>query len=578
MFKKLIALLLALVMILSIAACSEKTDKKDDQNNDEKTTASTEEVKDAVVKQALALIDDGDIQGAYDLLWAIDNRNEEQEEMFKKFVWVKTEETHVQDGNTIYSLKSSYNLDGYLVSCDVVSEDDNTSEKMVYDKDNNLLSYKEGSHNIVHTYDQKGNMLTSKYGEHITEEFTYYSNGQLKSYTYKTPDNAAVLYSIYGPQLFTVPYDKNGNVLSKKRVSNNGEESWHETIYTYDKNGNVLTEDYTDSSGDWYKYVYSYDNKGNLLTVVATNVYVGGQGERTSYTTTYTYDKNNNVLTEHTSSSDGTWTKKVYTYDKSGNVLTETDTDNNGKNITITNTYDKNSNILKTESSESTTTYSYDKNGNKLSQYHITKNGSWTKESFTYDEAGRILTRDYSYSYSVDFSGHWEKEVYTYTKNGKLLTSSVTKSTGEYKYISNTYDEQGRITSHSESSNSYTETPITYTYDQDGNQTYEEFGYIWTCDKYGNAIKADFISGSVDEFGLTMFNFPDKSYSYELFYYPDGAPWVLRGSANLISNPRTEFSAKHPVTGEIAHLPTSNFYYSFVLIQSFKRWFTFYLI
>ena len=533
MFKKLTALLLAFVMTLFLSACGEnKSNKKE------------EKIKDAVVKQALDLIDKGSIEEAYDLLYNIKEQNEEQEELFQKFVWVQVEETRIENETTIFNLKSNYNANGYLLSNTVIDRDDAGSynEKLTYNADDDLLSYEYTNNGTVyridHTYDKKGNMLSSKYGEHITENFTYHNNGKIASYTYKTPDNAATLYGIYGPQLFTVTYNQEGKPLKEKTISNqNGKASSTETIYSYDSQGNLLTESTTGSDGYWSKEINTYDKNGNLLTHNLSSSYNvfkseictydkyghistrdvtsegGVSSESDNYSQKYTYDENGNILSEHTYYNGGAWEKLVYTYHSNGYKLTQTYTDS----------------------------------------YHNNK-------TFTYDNNGNILTySNFSSNKNNDF---WEKEIYTYDVNKNLLTSSKTKSTGEFEHIYNTYDNDGRIINCNESTNLGTNTK-TYEYDKDGNQICEENGYTVTRNKYGYIIKSERNQeDAYDDFGFPVKNTNYYS-TYELFYYPNGAPWAFDAvTCHLSTNPRTEYFEENPITKKRENLPTSNFYYS----------------
>ena len=193
MLKKLTALALMLTLLLTLTACKKSENQSDDQSK---------KTKSVNVQKALELIDSGDIYGAYDVIFNLKDRTEEEQEFFERFAFVPVSQTKNEDGQIVYSEQYTYNDDGYLLSRNVSNLQNDAytiGEIATYDQNNNLLTYNYTSsygstYSVVHTYDNDGNMLSSKYGEHITEEFTYHSNGQLATYTYKTPDDAGTLY------------------------------------------------------------------------------------------------------------------------------------------------------------------------------------------------------------------------------------------------------------------------------------------------------------------------------------------------------------------------------------------------
>jgi len=215
-----------------------------------------------------------------------------------------------------------------------------------------------GRRTISSTYNSNNNLLTNQtvnvgvyavISESVTITNTYDANNNL--ITSKVVDVVNPIVTL--EEVISNIYDANNNLISSTNdfVTPFSVGSVT-TIFTYDANNNRLTE--TTTSGPVSEtIVNTYDVNNNLLTSARTFIVFGTL--IISETITKTYDVNNNLLTE----------TRVFA-DSGGPIST----------ITITNTYDANNKLLSTrtvetdpfDEFENLITYAYDANLRVVSQ------------------------------------------------------------------------------------------------------------------------------------------------------------------------------------------------------------------
>ena len=138
--KKLLALLLALAVLLSMAACGSSDsdgEKTSDDAASEEEQKEEEKKESAAVAEAKALIEKGELQKAYDLLKVIKEPSKEEETMLKSFWYLPLE---IKTNEIVQTF--TYNKDGLPLT--------------------ERRAYTDGSwwEEAVYTYDDKGNELT----------------------------------------------------------------------------------------------------------------------------------------------------------------------------------------------------------------------------------------------------------------------------------------------------------------------------------------------------------------------------------------------------------------------------------
>ena len=383
-FKKVLALLLAAVILCSLCACGKKSN---DNQNKPKTVA----------KSINALIADGDYAAAYALLESVATDSDDED---------------------ILELRSK------LIRVPLHFTTDDETIDFTYDENGWLLAADYGSTSVTYTYDDRGNCLSENHSDGTKTVFTYdESNNCLSEKTYKQNDKW---------EFNNYTYDENGNVLTHENSHNYEEGNWSIDSYTYDERGNILTHQYKNcESGNGHTYIYSYDEKDNRVTeeyvsntgysyTLATSYVYDDDGNCLSITSdeetiTYTYNDDGKVLTKkRVVSGDLTTYKWVYTYDKKGNVLTEKYSVKSGdapEKIT-------------------TTAYTYDENGRVLSENCSNSSGVWKQETCTYENdrlASRVLTNSNGEveSYSVTYTEHSDTTTLSTSVNGELFCTAT---------------------------------------------------------------------------------------------------------------------------------------------------------
>jgi len=235
---------------------------------------------------------------------------------------------------------------------------------------------------------------------------------------------------------------------------------------------------------DWERFEYTYTAEGYLETYAVTQ-------EGNGFDMNYRYQNNANgdvVVETWYSSTDGDKLgQENFEYDAQRNItkiecpgssgyIFEYTYDAKGLMLTRTDRYPKNNSWYLYE-------YTYDSYGNNTSLHYTTSNGKdqLTEYAYTYDSAGRMTSM-----VRTSPDGYVYQETYQYDEKGHLVEDGCK------------YDENGYLT---EQPNGL------------GHVSYYEY------DDYGNLVNYTNTKGE------------KKAYTWKLYYYPNGAPQVIRREA-----------------------------------------------
>ena len=204
-----------------------------------------------------------------------------------------------------------------------------------YDQMNRLSTVLEnGAQAASYTYDKNGNRATMTNG-----------NGTTVTYAYNAANLVTSLQNKKGLSTlsnYVYQYYLDGNQAQKN------DHTGRSTSYAYDAQRR-LTQEAESGAADAVTKAYRFDEAGNRLSMTVTGA--------ESYTTNYTYDRNNRLLTE-TRTSGGTQQVTDYTYDANGNTQTKT-TGASSEQYT----YDGFNRLVKVVNAAGTTTYDYRPDG-----------------------------------------------------------------------------------------------------------------------------------------------------------------------------------------------------------------------
>ena len=242
--------------------------------------------------------------------------------------------------------------------------------------------------NNAHTFDDKGNII-----------------GLVA--TLESPVGTEI-----GRRTITNTYDANNNLLTNQIINTGIYAVFNisiNTTNTYDANNNLLTNNVVEVINPvvtlMENRVNTYDTNNNLISSVLTAI---GPFGTNSLTTNYTYDANNNRLTETTLFPPFFSETIVNTYDANNNLLTTERIEVINPVLTIkeniTNTYDANNNLL-------TETIVIDHSFAGIHNIMITN---------TYDANNKLLTVS---TVQTGFQGDFE-DLFTYTYDANLRVIS----------------------------------------------------------------------------------------------------------------------------------------------------------
>lgn len=299
-------------------------------------------------KKAMKLIDDGDLQSAYDILSEIKEYKPAKEEL-DKFHYVITTRSSVHAS-----------LDGKAVRSTITYQ---------YDEGGRIAQMKS----------------TGPNGTVTTTDYEYDEHGNVIRYTETTViEGREPTTSSYE---YEYEYDESGRILSKTTLTDEGEKRLEMITYTYDEQDRLVHKKILYLSwGNTYNYAYDYDDAGNLIKELQTIDYGQGQSETVysyeytynedghkstktyyaygyTYTDTYTYDGayiSRAYQLYDSDDYDDEWCDTLFSYDENGNLIGLSQTTSSNFFIDLTLSYDDNNccvSIIQKRYASNTITY-----------------------------------------------------------------------------------------------------------------------------------------------------------------------------------------------------------------------------
>lgn len=386
----------------------------DDESNvsdDEGENAETPETD--VVTKALALIEEGDTEAAYKLLYGAGIENENAQALLEKFL-VLPQKTVVYDGSgeTISTITVKYDSLGREINELKITPDGAYYEQQErrYDENGNVIyefafeqfpdeldgsihisEYDENGNQIIHTsfrYDNDPPSNESALPYYLPVEqilYTYDAGGRLierwKPYSYNHPTDPEVGKTVY-------VYHPNGNLQSETT-------EWKDAIIAqkqYNENGDLLfSRDKSGIYGSERVIENTYDSDGNLIYHIDKSAL-----DEIIYTDKYTYS--NGVLTslQHTEQNFQRESSYVETYDSDGNVVERTSIQEDGTTVVAKYFYNSLGKVSKIttdyqDGTSSVSEYSYDQRGECIKYVVTISDGRVQGSETVFDANGNVL-------------------------------------------------------------------------------------------------------------------------------------------------------------------------------------------
>ncbi len=286
----------------------------------------------------------------------------------------------------------------------------NINTSYTYDSMNRLASVTDSGKTVAYSYDNNSNLLQTVKADGSVDNYTY---NNVNLVIQKTRTQSDIVKESYA-----YSYYLNGNIRSQ---SNTLPKTVNQT-YTYDGMGRLTNETV---SGDYtINDTYTYDKRGNRIKLVSLDG-----------TTTYTYNKNNQLL----NSSKVTDAKTIntdYYYDNYGNRISKVVTDispyangitpsvdvtNQTTNGTAFYEYDAFNRLVYANANGFDTTYTYDGNNMRQSK---TVNSASTSEIY---DGANLVAMSANDAVSTYIRGN-ELEFYN---NGGSIGMYATNSRGD---------------------------------------------------------------------------------------------------------------------------------------------------
>jgi YD repeat-containing protein len=341
-------------------------------------------------------------------------------------------------------------------------------------------------------------------------------------------------------------YDARGNMISSTDALG------HTTTYSYDSNNNVISESAQLDASNAATTAYTYNSFGEVLTM--TNAL--GQ------TTTNVYDTRGNLLSITTPAPDTSTPASVthFTYDDKGQLTQIIDPLSRVTNMAY-NAAGLISSI--TDAQQNVTSYEYDARGNRTAVVDAMQH----RTAFSYDAGNRLVGITYPNSTTTTFG---------YDSRGRR--TSVTDQNG--RTTTYTYDNADRLTSIKDAAEHTTE----YAYDTENNllRITDAAGHStsFDYDAYGRVTQTTFPSSKVETFGYdAVGNLTSKtdrkgqtiSYVYDVLNrlvhkgYPDstGVDYIydLVGKVRQVTDPTGSYGFAYDNMGRLIGTTTQ---YSFL--------------
>ncbi len=393
------------------------------------------------------------------------------------------------------------------------------------------------------------------------------SNGAVTSYSSGDWGGGWRLYSSAGPGCSTCSmrgnilnsYDTNGNLLSTTDANGNT------VTYTYDGNNNMLTQT-AQLNGQSVTTSYSYNNFSEVLTMT----------DPLGNTTTNTYDANGNLLTVSSPAPNGQTPPSVtqFAYNTVGELTQILDPLNHPTAIAYYPT-----GLIQsiTDAQNDITSYTYDTRGNRTSVIDPI-NGAAHPTAFTYDAMSRLTGITYPDGTSAGFA---------YDTRGRRI--SATDPNG--KTTTYAYDDADRLVSVTDAAGNLTQ----YGYDTEGNLVSitdaNNHTTYFAYDTMGRVIQTTFPSTLTETYGYDqLYNLTSKTdrkgqtiqYVYDSLYrmisktYPDqtSASYVydLVGKIQQVTDPTGAYAFAYDNMGRLIGTSTQ---YTFLPGFNFQNGYTY---
>ncbi|MGB7605591.1 MAG: RHS repeat-associated core domain-containing protein [Lutisporaceae bacterium] len=175
----------------------------------------------------------------------------------------------------------------------------NNVEK-VYDKIGRLASVISAEGTTTYTYYDNGNTKSVEYPNGVKEEYTYYEDNLLKTLVNKKADGSII-------DSYAYTYDAAHNQTSKVDIKGT-------TSYTYDSLNRL--EKVVEPDGK--TTTYTFDKAGNRLTETMAIA-----NDTVTAMTNYAYDEQNKLTSTVTVKGNGLSEKVTYNYDDNGNMISK---------------------------------------------------------------------------------------------------------------------------------------------------------------------------------------------------------------------------------------------------------------
>ena len=345
--------------------------------------------------------------------------------------------TYIYEGDSERTaVKSEYLADGTVES----------STEYTYNGQNNLtrIVHKDGDTIVCeynYTYDVKGQVLTESvsYGSEETHVTAYEYDNEGRVVKVDHPSGSALGAVSYeyddwgnlltikddGAILREYTYDGFGRVTAIKDNVKAGSESYTLKSYSYDQLGRTTSMVYTENGNKenvLESYVYSYDKNNNIVSETRISN-LPEEGSKINETRGYVYDSygrlTSSTITDHTVDD----AQKVisYEYDAVGNRIKQTE-----EGVVTTYEYNGLNQLEKAETDTEEVLYTYDARGNQ-----VLENNTTTGESVetTYNVAGEMVQL-------VRKSGEEIVQTQTnvYNQDGKRTSKEQDETIREYYY------------------------------------------------------------------------------------------------------------------------------------------------
>lgn len=382
--KKLLALLLSVITVFSLAACSNQDDDDDDDRKSEKKPATQHNAEVVPFEEeqlpAEPTAEEQDALRQYYYLCQqlfyleTDVSQERLQSLYQQLLDAESLDhwIHSEYGKTFY--------ENEFGNPDIITDRQTLLNKFTV-MDDVLLHYRKAAWT-----DNLGNLNTRDSGNTFWD---YNADGEVCRI-----QNESFYIGDFGYRAsdlrFDVEYDAEGKPLCKRYYLDN-DSILYMVVYTYNENGLLTEEEYRQNTSSEYVY-HTYDENGRLIQTTWKNIFH------------YALD---------------------YTYDEAGRLASET--------ITVYSTRSVNKTQFPT--SRKVRTYTYDEQGNlqggtfsETEYYNTGKNISSILDgqlSFEHDENGRLLTETRTYN---------SKVTYPDKDSGKTIPHTVSSETYEYTY------------------------------------------------------------------------------------------------------------------------------------------------